>query len=294
MIYTGPPLNCEDYEYLLDNCDEGKGPGDPGTDPGDPGSDSGDPGTDPEEEDPGMMAVIPPICHFRPDLCVKDETEPFCNHNTTGPNCEQCIEGFFGDPTNELDEESTGDECQPCECPLAENNFAVSCGDGGADKCVCKPNYVGDRCETCGPGYFGMPEVIGDECKPCDCNGNIDVTDPEACNNQTGICQKCLENTFGDHCERCAPKFFGDAQMQTCQECQCDWTGAKECDHETGQCICFDGVEGDLCDRCKADHWGFDNGIPGCLYCNCSEASIGKSMGLPGGCWCPFGDCTQP
>ena len=24
MIYTGPPLNCEDYEYLLDNCDEGK------------------------------------------------------------------------------------------------------------------------------------------------------------------------------------------------------------------------------------------------------------------------------
>ena len=48
-------------------------------------------------------------------------------------------------------------------------SFAKSCDalmglgkeeDAGA-YCVCKPNYVGDRCEFCGPGYYGQPETIG-------------------------------------------------------------------------------------------------------------------------------------
>ena len=38
-------------------------------------------------------------------------------------------------------------------------SFALSCGDG--TQCICKPNYLGDRCEFCGPGYFGQPEVLG-------------------------------------------------------------------------------------------------------------------------------------
>ena len=66
---------------------------------------------------------------------------------------------------------------------------------------------------------------LGDFCKPCDCNGNIDVTDPDACNSETGVCEKCLENTYGDHCERCEPWFYGDAEQQTCQECECNRQG---------------------------------------------------------------------
>ena len=27
--------------------------------------------------------------------------------------------------------------------------------------CVCKPNYYGDSCEDCGPGYYGEPEDLG-------------------------------------------------------------------------------------------------------------------------------------
>ena len=41
-------------------------------------------------------------------------------------------------------------------------SFAISCGAGQSeDVCVCKPNYIGDRCETCGAGYYGEPSTIG-------------------------------------------------------------------------------------------------------------------------------------
>ena len=48
---------------------------------------------------------------------------------------------------------------------LSAFSFAISCDSflpgGSADKCECKPNYVGDLCEGCGAGYFGQLDVIG-------------------------------------------------------------------------------------------------------------------------------------
>ena len=45
------------------------------------------------------------------------------------------------------------------------NSFATSCDalkDGATeDYCICKDNYVGGRCENCGPGYYGQPETMG-------------------------------------------------------------------------------------------------------------------------------------
>ena len=149
-------------------------------------------------------------------------------------------------------------------------SFAISCdaflgewNEGDEDLCKCKPHYEGSRCEKCGPGYYGQPEVIGDYCKPCECNGNIEVTDPESCDSVSGICQKCLFDTTGDHCERCENWFFGDAiNAKNCRECSCDREGTEECDHMTGDCKCLPGVEGERCDMCEADHWGFDSDPP--------------------------------
>ena len=36
--------------------------------------------------------------------------------------------------------------------------------------------------------------------------------------------------------------------------------GTELCDHMTGECRCFAGVEGETCDQCMVDHWGFDSG----------------------------------
>ena len=39
-----------------------------------------------------------------------------CSHNTTGPQCNECAEGFFGDATG-----GSEDDCRSCPCPLPEN-----------------------------------------------------------------------------------------------------------------------------------------------------------------------------
>ena len=45
-------------------------------------------------------------------------------------------------------------------------------------------------------------------------------------------------------------------------DCDCNRQGTEECNHENGECKCLNGVEGVQCDRCMADHWGFDIGEP--------------------------------
>ena len=81
---------------------------DPGTDPGT--GPEADPGTGSDTADPVE------ICHFRPDLCFIDTEVEHCRNNTTGPQCESCAEGFYGDATG-----GSADDCQSCPCPL-ENN----------------------------------------------------------------------------------------------------------------------------------------------------------------------------
>lgn len=33
--------------------------------------------------------------------------------------------------------------------------------DGDKISCECKYGYIGGRCQSCGPGLFGKPDVIG-------------------------------------------------------------------------------------------------------------------------------------
>ncbi len=78
-----------------------------------------------------------------------------CTENTEGNNCEQCISGFYGDPTR-------GIPCRPCFCPLMNNSFSNSCFLDVDDEqtCdACQLGYSGRNCEMCMDGYFGNPLV---------------------------------------------------------------------------------------------------------------------------------------
>lgn len=74
-----------------------------------------------------------------------------CLHFTTGPHCDRCLPGYYGDPTG-------GDPhaCQPCTCPLKLelNHFTPTCSSdgitlGGRENfvCDCPVGYEGLQCE---------------------------------------------------------------------------------------------------------------------------------------------------
>nr|XP_006123285.1 laminin subunit alpha-4 [Pelodiscus sinensis] len=171
-----------------------------------------------------------------------------CQRNTTGKQCERCLDGYIGDVVR-----GVPTFCQPCPCPLPlVANFADSCHrKGGVVRCVCKENYVGPNCERCAPGYYGNPILIGSTCKKCDCSGN---SDPnlifEDCDEVTGQCRNCLRNTTGFKCEQCAPGYYGDAKIaKNCTECNCR---GEPCDSRTGECLA-EGPTGTDCPTIRCD-----------------------------------------
>ncbi|XP_058532986.1 laminin subunit alpha-1 isoform X2 [Ochotona princeps] len=212
-------------------------------------------------------------CHGHAVECDIHGVCSACSHNTTGDHCEQCQPGFYGTPSR-----GTPGDCQPCACPLstASNNFSPTCHlvdeDIVCDQCA--PGYAGDWCERCADGYYGNPTVPGEACVPCECNGNVDPSEPGHCDPVTGECLKCLRNTTGTHCERCADGFYGDAvAAKNCRACNCHEKGSHSgmCHPETGVCDCKPHVTGQQCDQCLPGYYGLALGH-GCLACGCSTA----------------------
>ncbi|XP_073932346.1 laminin subunit alpha-4 isoform X2 [Castor canadensis] len=193
---------------------------------------------------------LPCDCNGNSNECL--DGSGFCVHcqrNTTGENCEKCLDGYIGDSIR-----GAPRFCQPCPCPLPHLAiFAESCyRKNGAVRCICKENYAGPNCERCAPGYYGNPLLNGSTCKKCDCSGN---SDPnlifEDCDEVTGQCRNCLRNTTGFKCERCAPGYYGDARTaKNCAVCSC---GGGPCDSITGECL-EEGFElPPGCDKCIWD-----------------------------------------
>ncbi|XP_007943246.1 laminin subunit beta-4 [Orycteropus afer afer] len=247
-----------------------------------------------------------PDCHPCPcngfaELCDPETGACFnCGGFTTGPNCERCLDGYYGNP-------SSGQSCHPCLCPDAPSSnqyFAHSCyqNPGSSDIiCNCLQGYAGIQCGECSAGFYGNPRISGAPCRPCDCNDNIDVTDPEACSRVTGECLRCLHNTQGPNCQLCKPGHFGSALNQTCRRCSCHPSGVNPsecpsgqgpclCDPATGSCPCLPNVTGLACDRCADGYWNLVPGR-GCQLCDCDARTSQSSHcdQLTGQCPCKLG-----
>uniref|UniRef100_A0A8C7ZJ54 Attractin n=1 Tax=Oryzias sinensis TaxID=183150 RepID=A0A8C7ZJ54_9TELE len=70
--------------------------------------------------------------------CVNESVCEKCEDLTTGRQCESCVSGYYGDPTN-------GGSCQPCKC----NGHASMCNPNNG-KCFCTTKGIkGDRCHLC-------------------------------------------------------------------------------------------------------------------------------------------------
>ncbi|XP_071026114.1 laminin subunit alpha-1-like isoform X2 [Oncorhynchus clarkii lewisi] len=212
-----------------------------------------------------------------------------CTHNTTGPHCDQCLHGYYGNPS-----EGTPEDCQRCACPLtvATNNFSPTClleGPGQVTCDRCQQGYTGTKCERCANGYHGDPTVAGQECVVCECNGNVDPWEPGHCDTSSGMCLKCHSHTSGDQCERCEDGYYGDAiTAKNCQACGCHEKGSYSgvCDLLTGQCTCKPNVVGEKCDQCQVGFHGLLSG-QGCRECDCIQSgSVSVACEEDGRCQC--------
>ena len=244
---------------------------------------------------PYLGYCVPCQCNGHSEECDVETGKCFnCKHNTHGDHCEFCNSGYYGNATR-----GNPYDCIICPCPRPDvsNNFATSCevsDDGLNVKCDCKPEYVGLTCDSCAAGHYGRPHELGDYCKPCECNGNIDPSNPAACDSVSGICQLCLNDTFGPACEICKPGYYGDALIRKdCKSCSCDSCGTARCDNFNGNCVCKSNVVGQLCDQCKKDHYWIDHAAgacDGCTPCGCQNASLSTGCDpFSGQCQCAPG-----
>ncbi|CAB3399341.1 unnamed protein product [Caenorhabditis bovis] len=191
-----------------------------------------------------------------------------CPHGYTGRRCDECSDGFFGNPKENI-------ECKECEC----NNNTDPNSIGNCDKITgeckkCVFNTFGFNCEKCKPGYWGdaLIEPKGN-CQSCGCfapgtkhpDGNYTLLE---CRQDDGQCD-CLPNVVGFQCDQCAHGHYNISSGIGCEKCDCDPLGAEavSCDVITGQCVCKPGVTGKRCDQCLSYHFGFS--ANGCQPCDC-------------------------
>ena len=244
---------------------------------------------------------VPCNCHGHSDYCHVETGVCDCTHNTAGRTCDVCADGYYGDARS-----ATPDDCEQCPCPrVTTEDGRTRTGrcylSGSSPVCTeCPPGRTGARCEQCVDGYYGDPEgLYGDPrpCVQCQCNGNIDLQEAGNCDAVTGRCLRCTDNTAGWRCEVCRPGYWGSAldSRLGCSSCQCQpagtraspETGEPQCDATTGQCSCKDNVEGEHCDRCRDTYWNIESGT-GCDPCNCDPiGSLSQSCDLrTGRCVC--------
>uniref|UniRef100_A0A673LPH3 Laminin subunit beta-2-like n=1 Tax=Sinocyclocheilus rhinocerous TaxID=307959 RepID=A0A673LPH3_9TELE len=212
-----------------------------------------------------------------------------CNQGYTGPRCDECAPGYYGDPSK------PGGRCQPCRC---SNNIDLSdpeACDKRTGQCLkCLYNTEGTDCGVCKSGYYG--DASRRNCRKCTCNflgterSQCLSRDDCVCQRATGQCQ-CLPHVIGQTCDHCAPNYWNLASGRGCEPCGCDPNNAytSACNEFTGQCQCRVGFGGKTCKDCQENHWGDPRVL--CRACDCDPRGIESSQcnRVTGHCVCQQG-----
>lgn len=127
-----------------------------------------------------------------------------------GSDCQQCYPNSWGW------EHRKG--CTLCDC---DNKGAIgqTC-DLYTGDCICREGYIGRRCDSCAPGYYGYPE-----CLRCNCNrhGSINSNHSEIIScDDFGQCP-CKSMVTGQKCDQCRQATFGmfENNVAGCTRCFC-------------------------------------------------------------------------
>ncbi|XP_069798376.1 laminin subunit beta-3-like isoform X2 [Narcine bancroftii] len=192
-----------------------------------------------------------------------------CQHNTMGNNCELCKPPFYQNPRRDI---TAVDACVACDCDLNGSVGGGTCHPV-TQRCQCKENVEGPRCDRCKAGFYGLHASNPVGCRRCVCSGRGSHPD-RSCNQATGQCN-CLPNVMGSNCDQCAEGFWNLQNGLGCIPCNCDpkRSYSQRCDKITGQCPCRTANRGRTCsgsylEKCPDFYYRLGTE---CVRCNCDR-----------------------
>ena len=96
--------------------------------------------------------------------CDKSNGQCQCRQYVTGTKCDRCKDGYFG-----LDK-SKADGCTLCSCdPKGTVTGAGRLCEIQSGNCTCKRYVVGQTCNQCRLGTYGLNQSNPDGCVKCNC-----------------------------------------------------------------------------------------------------------------------------
>ncbi|XP_048357993.1 laminin subunit beta-4 isoform X2 [Sphaerodactylus townsendi] len=120
-----------------------------------------------------------------------------CKENVEGLQCDKCKPNCYG--LNRTDPLG----CQPCNChPSGSLPFSICSPVTG--ECLCQKFVMGQHCNECIPGYWGLGSNLHG-CSSCNCD--IGGALNNLCEATSGKCA-CLPNIEGRQCTEPAPGYF--------------------------------------------------------------------------------------
>ncbi|KJH49213.1 laminin EGF-like protein [Dictyocaulus viviparus] len=214
-------------------------------------------------------------CNGNIDMTVEGSCDPAtgeclkCLHNTDGPMCENCIDGYYGDAKIRSCQRSIKTYLIVnkkwgifrCVCNRLGSNLTSATCDRITGQCPCRANVIGKQCDQCAENHY---DLSGDKgCSPCNCDPSGVVTNQDGspelqCNQFDGKCH-CKIGRGGRTCTECEDYFWGDPTTnEGCKRCECNPVGSanQQCHRNNGTCICLPGSGGDLCNECARGYTG--------------------------------------
>lgn len=74
-----------------------------------------------------------------------------CRAGYTGLKCNECDNGYYSQTFDGENQEIL--TCSLCRCNQQGSTYEICSKDSGA--CLCKENFIGEKCDQFAPGYFG-------------------------------------------------------------------------------------------------------------------------------------------